>query len=181
MRNQWQLWRGALSDKECDDIIEYALQYSESDATVFFSNDAVESDVRSSIIRWLPKYSEVEAMLTKYVRSANRAFAVEISELFDIQFTEYRAEQKSHYDWHHDINWDEEGPFDRKLSIVVQLSNPSDYKGGEFEFKHVPPAEGFETRGSVLVFPSYHQHRVLPVTEGKRYSLVSWCEGPRWR
>jgi len=33
----------------------------------------------------------------------------------------------------------------------------------------------------VLIFPSWLQHRVRPVTRGIRHSLVSWVEGPRWR
>ena len=36
-------------------------------------------------------------------------------------------------------------------------------------------------KGSVIVFPSFHRHRVTPVTSGIRHSLVTWVEGPHWR
>ena len=71
---------------------------------------------------------------------------------------------------------------DRKLSVTVQLSDPSEYEGGGFEFLECPnPDESSRKKGTVLVFPSYLKHRVLPVTKGTRKSLVAWFEGPRWK
>jgi PKHD-type hydroxylase len=63
------------------------------------------------------------------------------------------------------------------------LSDPSDYEGGRFEFDNTLPQlpdEAFK-KGSVIVFPSFHKHRVTPVTSGIRHSLVTWVEGPHWR
>jgi hypothetical protein len=36
-------------------------------------------------------------------------------------------------------------------------------------------------QGSCLIFPSFYNHRVTPVTQGERYSLTIWCKGPKWR
>lgn len=33
----------------------------------------------------------------------------------------------------------------------------------------------------VTFFPSYVMHRVKPVTEGVRYSLVCWVSGPSFK
>ena len=41
-----------------------------------------------------------------------------------------------------------------------------DYEGGEFEFLGNGTIK--EKMGTVIVFPSYMQHRVLPVTKGVR-------------
>ena len=69
----------------------------------------------------------------------------------------------------------------RKLSMSVILND--NFEGGAFEFasynrekcKITPiEAEG----GSVIVFPSSMEHRVAPVIEGIRYSLVAWFVGP---
>ena len=38
----------------------------------------------------------------------------------------------------------------------------------------------FQPRGSILIFPSYIKHRVLPVTKGVRRSLVTWYNGPKF-
>ena len=75
--------------------------------------------------------------------------------------------------------------FDRKLSVVVQLSEPEDYEGGVFEIDDVVRpyplnTSLFQPRGSILIFPSYIKHRVLPVTKGVRRSLVTWYNGPKF-
>ena len=36
-------------------------------------------------------------------------------------------------------------------------------------------------RGTIIVFPSFLEHQVTPVTKGTRYSLVQWYSGPDWR
>ena len=78
----------------------------------------------------------------------------------------------------------------RKLSVTCQLTDGSEYKGGELEFdfrnydpqmrdetKHLRKATEILPRGSVIVFPSFLWHRVKPVTKGVRYSLVLWNVG----
>jgi len=54
-----------------------------------------------------------------------------------------------------------------------------DYKGGDFEIKDDGLVE--LSKGDMLVFPSDLLHRVNPVTEGKRTSLITWVRGPEWR
>jgi len=92
------------------------------------------------------------------------------------QVSRYAAGQ--HYGWHLDIG---PGPgARRKLSITLQLSDPSDYEGGDLEFR-VPDMAASRARGSMTIFPSWTVHRVSPVTRGERWSLVSWISGPRFR
>ena len=73
----------------------------------------------------------------------------------------------------------------RKLSMTVLLNE--NYKGGRFEFSHQENGESIITQpeffktGSVIVFPSFMEHRVTPVTHGARYSLVVWFLGPAFR
>jgi PKHD-type hydroxylase len=64
----------------------------------------------------------------------------------------------------------------------VQLSEASDYEGGDLEFFNAR-GEGAvrRPRGSVTFFPSYLAHRVSPVTRGLRRSLVAWACGPGFR
>ena len=69
----------------------------------------------------------------------------------------------------------------RKLSMSVILND--NFEGGAFEFAsygkercEITPIEA--ERGSVIVFPSWMEHRVAPVTKGIRYSLVCWFLGP---
>ena len=73
----------------------------------------------------------------------------------------------------------------RKLSMVIQLSDPKDYEGGILEIHanehYPPPPDELKRRGTIVVFPSFLRHRVIPVTKGVRYSLVAWIEGPHFR
>lgn len=70
----------------------------------------------------------------------------------------------------------------RKLTIVVQLSAPEDYEGGDFEmFKYhdlsKEDKELFKRRGSAIIIPSFEWHQVTPITSGTRYSTVLFVEG----
>jgi hypothetical protein len=78
----------------------------------------------------------------------------------------------------------------RKLSMTCQLTDGSEYTGGELEFdfrnydphmrdeaKHLRRAKEILPKGSIIVFPSFVWHRVKPVTSGTRYSLVVWHLG----
>lgn len=186
MNNVWEVWPSALTDAECDAIIKRAARYQQQSATVGFG-DGQRSDqaYRSSTVCWLDSYADkdIADRIMQFVQSSNRTnFGMDIVAPFELQFTEYHGSAKGKYDWHQDV-WLESGrPFDRKLSVVVQLSEPEEYEGGTFEFFSLQqPGPSFSARGSVLIFPSFLQHRVLPVTDGVRRSLVTWVEGPRWR
>ena len=63
----------------------------------------------------------------------------------------------------------------RKISLIVQLSDASDYTGGDVVLSDnsIVPKQ----RGSGCVFPSWTRHRVEEVTSGERYSLAAWARG----
>ena len=64
----------------------------------------------------------------------------------------------------------------RKLSMTILLND--EFKGGEFEIRDKLEGKIKIKKGSMLFFPSFIEHRVKPVTEGVRYSLVCWFVGP---
>ena len=87
-----------------------------------------------------------------------------------------------HLGWHidngaHQVN-------KRKLAMTVQLSDPKDYDGGDFEIwfggsekPTVVPRE----KGDVIIFPTFNMHRVTPITRGERRCLVFWTGGRPFR
>jgi PKHD-type hydroxylase len=181
MRQNWQMWEGGFTPKEIDYIISVGEAATISNATVF-SDKKVNTDIRSSKVRWIFDRTVREMLQEKIILANNAAFSVDLNGHCEMQYTEYHASEKGHYDWHHDIHWDSPANSDRKLSITVQLTESSEYEGGEFEFQECQsPSEAARSQGTVLVFPSYLKHRVLPVTSGTRKSLVAWFHGPRWR
>lgn len=187
MQELWQAWTSAVSAELCDQIIEEAKKQPIQNSTIGFDDAHTENTYRSSKIHWLNPihYTGIRDLLWRFAAQANRnSFQFDINYINDIQYAEYHASEGGKYDWHHDVWWNNPQPFDRKISLVIQLSNPEDYEGGEFEFgQEFPqvPKEVFLPRGSVLAFPSFIQHRVTPVTKGMRRSLVSWVEGPKFR
>lgn len=76
----------------------------------------------------------------------------------------------------------------RKISMTLNLTDPSAYKGGNLRFDFGPHApKRFHTckeirpKGSIIIFPSHVYHQVTPVTEGTRYSLVAWSCGKPYK
>jgi predicted 2-oxoglutarate/Fe(II)-dependent dioxygenase YbiX len=96
----------------------------------------------------------------------------------ELQLLHYRSDDgNGHYDWHVDVGHGDAAC--RKISISVMLSPDDKYKGGDLEVNdHGVLRQGIREQGSINLFPSYMPHRVAPVTEGERWALVIWINGP---
>jgi|TARA_E500000318_G_scaffold66370_1_gene61222 predicted 2-oxoglutarate/Fe(II)-dependent dioxygenase YbiX len=91
---------------------------------------------------------------------------------FDITALKY--EKTGHYSYHHDSSWE----IMRTMSCILMLNN--DYEGGDLSFadqnnKEILKVEKQSNR--MIIWPSnfLFPHAVLPVKEGKRYSIVAWA------
>jgi len=76
----------------------------------------------------------------------------------------------------------------RKISLTINLNAPGEYEGGDlkFDFGHHGDRQFYECeeirpQGSLIIFPSFLDHCVAPVTRGTRYSLVLWTLGDPWK
>ena len=70
-------------------------------------------------------------------------------------------------------------PSEKELALETLAREIADARekvanGNTVTLEEIPRLE----EGSIIVFPSFVEHRVTPVTEGIRYSLVSWFVGP---
>ena len=162
-------------------------------AKVGYAQDTRE-DIKRRVtqLRWLNEsvpdlYNEGLNIALNFTNKANADFfGFDISGVCRyIQHTEYN--KGSFYDWHQDcfLGESQEGVYERKLSFSIQLSEPDSYTGGDLEFTDdiiftPEEKERLRQRGTVIVFPSFLQHRVTEVTEGQRYALVGWREGKQW-
>lgn len=118
----------------------------------------------------------------------NQFFMFELLFTQPIQITKYDSSNKGFYAPHIDCeNYQDNIP--RKLSFVIQLSDLSDFDGGEFICYKTGITECNVTKenpesmkkGNIILFPSFLPHGVTPVTRGTRYSLVGWVCGPRFK
>lgn len=185
------VFEGAISPETCAKIIQEGYLYQPVKAAIGFTNaNGVDTSYRESIVRWINGGSSpwVRDLIWQYALKGREKIhnnEIQLEGCYQIQFTTYFGAKGGFYNLHHDIDWCTT-PLHRKLSIVIQLNNPGvDYEGGDFEFlggfPHPELQEQMKTQGSILVFPSYLEHRVNRVTKGVRHSLVSWIEGPLWK
>jgi predicted 2-oxoglutarate/Fe(II)-dependent dioxygenase YbiX len=169
-------------------------------------NNVADTDIRNSKNSWIPSSHWVGGFLWHYIMKANREnFLYDISQYDNesLQYTRYGAGE--YYTWHPDsgiselykpsavCNHEVEKKVNdymntntqqiRKLTCVLQLSNPEDYEGGQFQLLDETGKTYFapKQKGTIIVFDSRTQHRVLKVTNGVRKSIVGWVVGPRWR
>ena len=163
-------------------------------AEIGFEEDAREDNkLRVTQLRWLNQistpalYENAQGMLNHYINQANMDFfGFDLSGVCRyVQHTEYN--KGSFYEWHQDsfLGESKEGVYERKLSFTVQISDSNAYTGGDLEFRDIPSTpelkEKLRQKGTVIVFPSFLQHRVTKITEGQRFALVGWREGQQWK
>jgi len=169
----------AFGDDFCDAVIQSASEQQLEPGRTF---DDKEGDRNSSVTFLNPSPSlGFSTAIFDLVSHANMmAFGFDISMCAQLQFTEYTEGQ--FYAVHADeslIHPKRDSMFDRKLSISILLVNPLEFSGGDLVI--VGEKVELPRRGSAVVFPSFLQHEVTPVTSGVRKSLVSWIQGPMWR
>lgn len=173
-------FENGFSSEEVDKILDLSKNYEFEQATTI-SGDP--KSIRNSTIKWINPSEEtswVYDRLMGCVKEANNVWQFNLySILDDIQYTEYRG-GGGHYNWHIDI-----GPgaiSHRKVSVVVQLSDSSEYTGGVLEVSTGSNSlKVSNKKGAVILFPSFLQHRVTPVASGLRKSLVLWAGGEHFK
>lgn len=174
----------AFTSAECRQIVEIAEQRAPEDAALV--GRRADHNIRRADLAWLDERvgsDWVMARIIGLVAAANRAvFGFDLTEFAESpQVARYGAERGGHFDWHADIG---DGPVARrrKLTMVVQLSEPGDYDGGILELRPGPEVRAADrAQGTATVFPSFVLHRVAPVTRGARRSLTIWAHGPAFR
>lgn len=174
-----------LTDDAINEIVKTAEQTPYVPGLVLDSKDPNGksfSDMRTCDLARMDTISNtwLATVLMHIANYANLSYGFDLS--FPREATVTRYKLGGHYTWHHDIDW-RLHPCQRKLSISIQLTDSTEYEGGDLEFRDVATndAQLMREKGTVIVFPSYLIHRVTPVTKGERKALVSWIEGPSWR
>ena len=138
------------------------------------------SDYRKSKIKWCPQSDNwywVYEKLSNMIKSSNKEmWDFELTQMREeIQYTEYYA-GGGQYDWHMDCGLGIQNQ--RKISVTVQLSDPTENEGGDLQFNiggSIITAP--RIKGAAVIFPSFFLHRVTPVTKGTRKSFVLWVGG----
>jgi PKHD-type hydroxylase len=189
-QQSWSSWKDGFTNEELAKII--LLGHTRNivkGAVGGGSTTVIDTIVRNSSISWIsptPETNWLFERLTGIADELNKLhYGFDISGIGFFQYTMYAASpdgNPQHYGWHIDrMGVDSGNNSPRKLSLILQLSDPSEYEGGEVQVHGLDKATLPKDYGYVCAFPGYMLHRVTPVTAGVRRSLVAWFVGPDFR
>ena len=196
LRNYNWNFVNCLPSSFCDNVIAYGNTKRQISAGIAGESLTTKENLsdkdlhvrRKSNVAWLNDwwiYRHLKPLVSIANTNAGWNFETHMHEA--IQFTKYV--DNGHYDYHADMH---EAPHNslhipeyigkvRKLSMTVPLVDGSEYEGGDFVIQTPGGVEVVikeaRQKGAVIVFPSFVQHKVTPVTSGTRYSLVMWTLG----
>lgn len=201
------IWYNTEIPEEIIDILEKDINNYDGDVKESrLHGNLVNEKIRRSKNSWIPSTHWISGFIWHYVQMANRKnFLYDISNIDNesLQYTHYTI--GDYYKWHSDgdvsnlykpisttnndlesLKIDEQNKkieTVRKISFVLQLSDPSEYEGGNLQILGEDGKSYFAPRskGTVILFDSRAKHRVLKVTKGLRKSIVGWVVGPRWK
>jgi len=192
LKHNYWFFSKALSKENCDKIISTGNARAKEKGKIFGltpkTRGQISSAIRDCIIAWLEDpwiYDLINPFVATANTNAGWNFQYDWNE--SCQFTEY---SKNHfYGWHNDQMQhgsnkakNLQGKM-RKLTLSLQLTDPSEYEGGDFQFKWIGD-DGLKVEtpksrelGTIIIFPSFLWHQVTPVTKGVRKALVNWTIG----
>jgi PKHD-type hydroxylase len=185
-------WKKEISPEICKKLISLGdgkwntahLLDSHKDSTINADS------VRISDVVWVEE-QWVFDLIWSYMMTANKnaGWKYDITAAESCQITRYT--KNGFYTWHQDgigshnkVGNNPNNKFlynnTRKLSMSILLN--SDFKGGRFQLNTGANKNKIPIgQGTIIVFPSFLVHRVTPIIEGMRYSLVTWFVGPPFR
>lgn len=173
---------GVFSEDELLTIIKLGESCEIKSGVTFSGKD----NYRKSNISWLHPNNDTAFMYHKLehaIKAINSEFfKFDLTLIESLQYTEYDASYGGEYKAHLDLGKSEVAS--RKMSFSIQLTDPSEYEGGELAIYTGDldnPEICKKEKGTMVAFPSTMLHAVKPVTRGKRQALVGWVRGPRFR
>jgi hypothetical protein len=173
----------ALSHAFCDKLIE---EYSkpEVEKELPFIGEGrdlkknIDLNIRNVLRLPLPMNQGVGATLTSLGLNVNYQFwKFDITHSNQTEFLMYDVNGK--YEAHVDT-FHRHGNETRKLTALAILND--NFEGGKFyimnSHEKIYPRQ---QKGDIIIFPSFMVHGVEPVTQGKRYTVVTWLVGPYFK
>ena len=171
----------ALTPDQCDMIRQDAEIIGMKRAPVLAKDGRnVVSLNRTCSSCWIPKalhhnwiYNYVWALAQE---TNDKHYQFAISDLQQLQILRYKPMQW--FKWHFDTY---DGSY-RKLTMVINLSDPSTYLGGGLQVEaDWENGDKSSVQGAASFFPSWIKHRARAPLFGERWVLVAWITGAAWR
>lgn len=178
-------WENGFTEQEINWLQNEAINSSEQAKVGGNFNEEELNRIRRSKVSWMTKNNQNSWVFEKLSHIASSLNAQYYR--FDLtgfgeplQLTNYDQSDNGMYGWH--VDYGGKIAPSRKLSLVIQLTDPSQYEGGNLQvLAGGQPLNVRKQKGLVAAFPSYVLHQVTPVTSGSRQSLVAWITGPAFK
>lgn len=180
-------WNNLFTDDELIKIQDIMSNNELQDSTI--SNHETEYEVRRSKINFHTRNENTSWIFDRFNfvvdRTNDDVYQFNLWGYDSFQYSEYHSDDSGHYNWHQDLSFGNVTYESRKLSLVLLLNDPTtDFSGGEFQV-HFGNNNMESTinldKGSVVLFPSFLNHRVAPVKSGIRKSITLWVTGPKFK
>ena len=179
----WYYQDNLFTPEECQQIIDIGhaggTGYGKIHGVQLTEEELIETrNVQNSAIKPNPETDWIFERISQVIMNANKSYCYDIIGLREgIQFLHY--DKDGHYTWHKDTGGGVTST--RKLSAIVQLTDPDTYDGCTTEIYDGGILVG-QDQGSVTVFPSFMNHKVHPHLGGApRNALAIWVYGPPFK
>jgi predicted 2-oxoglutarate/Fe(II)-dependent dioxygenase YbiX len=173
-----------LTNEECKLLLDFSLQNLSLEPSEIMidekdrSNEFTVSKNRKSNQQFYQYYETFPFLLKKINNVVEECIQIKGYDLEykkePFQFTQYNI--GDYFNWHTDSHYNSKDLTiaSRYCSVVIQLND--EYSDGILEVK-ISDDETIEVDkgvGNLIIFLSELRHRVIPVTDGTRYTLVNW-------
>ena len=183
MKYIWFCHEDLYNQDECDHLKNLLSVNDNTGITDISPSDSI----KTAVVKHSWYHNELKLSLDKMIQTVininKNYFGFDLYPLtsYDsVNLNIYSEDNNGQYSWHVDGVIDQ--PYDVKLTAILNLTDEI-ITGGDFQFYPSAPEtiESFKKQGSLIVFPSFIQHRVTPVLKGTRKTLALWMSGPSWK
>lgn len=185
---EYFVWDNVISIPNIKIVNNYINQnydYIEPPEHGAFSDDGIPKKFADAkIIKWFKIKGMLEHIVDIGYQCNNDNFGYNLFPMNgdrELVYANYNQTKKGKYDWH--IDSCTTHIFDTKLTLIINLSE-NKYEGGMFEYMgagvEIKSIDRFNQPGSMIMFKSHLNHRVLPVIKGERNSLTLFLNGPKF-
>jgi predicted 2-oxoglutarate/Fe(II)-dependent dioxygenase YbiX len=140
----------------------------------------VKKTAKVKLVNWKDFKSQFAILEQNVIIANHQNFGFHLypfDDAFTLNINTYASRDKAEYAWHNDMG-SRSPASDQKLTAIINISQEP-YTGGELFLSNSEPQEvtHLNKPGSMIIFPCYMTHKVMPVTKGNRTTLSFWVLG----
>lgn len=178
-----------FSAQWCDNINQQIIDNIQPDPV--FGKKGVRRCTVRLLHQHTHQYNQVFASMMGYVKNNYKQLNVDIDFNIDGPIQHISYHPGDYVGWHDDTMTIKDAmsnskfsnlKTNRKLSMLVMLSDHSTYTGGQFVFDpKYSPQPDIQQQGTTALFTSFSQHKVEEIQSGVRNILFMFLTGPEWK